>query len=82
LTEPFNKIWEEKRIPKDWEVGIIIPLFKKEDSSNCSNYIRNILLSVVFKVCERIMEKRARKILDKRLEGSQNGFRKGRSCQD
>ena len=45
LTELFNKIWEEERIPKDWEVGIVIPLFKKGDISNCSNYREITLLS-------------------------------------
>ena len=28
----FNKIWEEERIPKGWEVGIVIPLYKNEIS--------------------------------------------------
>ena len=37
LTKLCSKIWEEERIPKDWEVGIVIPLFKKGDISNCSN---------------------------------------------
>ena len=63
LTVLFNKIWEEERIPKDWEVGIVIPLFKKGDTSNCSNYRGITLLSVVLKVYERIMEKRLREIL-------------------
>ena len=38
LTELFNKIWEEEWVPKDWEVGIVIPLFKKGNISNCTNY--------------------------------------------
>ena len=29
LIELSNKIWEKERIPKDWEVGIIITIFKK-----------------------------------------------------
>ena len=45
LTELFNKIWEEERIPKDGEVRIVIPLFKKGDISNCSNYREITLLS-------------------------------------
>ena len=71
LTGLFNKICEEERIPKDWEVGIVIPLSKKGDISNCSNYGGFTLLSVVLKVCERVMEKRVREILDKRLEESE-----------
>ena len=67
LTELFNKIWEEERIPKDWEVGIVIPLIKKGDISDCSNYRGITSLSVVLKVYERIMEKRVREILNKQL---------------
>ena len=37
LTELFNKMWKEERIPKDWEVGIVTPLLKKGDICNCSN---------------------------------------------
>jgi len=81
LTERYNKIWKE-RIPRDWKVGIVIPLFKKGDNSNCSNYRGITLLNVVLKVYDRIVEKGMREILDKQLEESQNDFRKGRSCQD
>ena len=31
LTELFNKICKKERISNDWEVGIVIPLFKKGD---------------------------------------------------
>ena len=79
LTGLFNGIWEEERIPKDLEVGIVIPLFKKGDISNCNNYRRITLLSVVLKVNERIVEKRMREILDEQLEESQSGFGKTRS---
>ena len=54
-TELYNKMWKEERIPKDREVGIVILLFKKGDNSNCSNYRRITLLSVVLKVYKRIL---------------------------
>ena len=62
LTGLFNEIREEERIPKDWEVGIVTPLFKNADISNCSNYREITLLSVVLKAYERIVEKRVRHI--------------------
>ena len=49
--------------------------------SNCSNYRGITLLSVVLKVYERIVENRVREILDKQLEESQSGFRKGKSSK-
>ena len=82
LAGLFNKIWEEERIPKYLEVGILILLLRKGDISNCSDYKGITLLSVVLKVYERIMEKRVREILDKQLEESQSVFRKGMNCQE
>jgi len=70
LTELFNKIWEEERIPKVWEMGIVKPLFLKVDISNCSNYRGITLLSILLKVYERIMKKRVGEILEKQLEES------------
>ena len=80
LTELFNKIWEEGRIPKDWKMGTAMPLFKKRGIEEIIE--GSTLLSVVLKVYERIVEKKVGEILDKQLEESQSGFRKGRSCQD
>ena len=64
LTELFNGKWEEERIPKDWDVGIVIPLFQKGDIGNCREIT---LLNVVLKVFERIVEKSVREISDKQL---------------
>ena len=54
----------------------------KKYINNCSNYRGIILLSVVLKVYERIIEKRVKEMLDKQLEESQSGFRKESSFQD
>jgi Reverse transcriptase (RNA-dependent DNA polymerase)/Endonuclease-reverse transcriptase len=82
LTELYNKIWREETIPKDWEIGIVIPLFKKGDNTDCNNYRGITLLSSVLKVYERILEQRLRKIIENQLDETQSGFRKGRSAQD
>ena len=79
FEELLNVKWEtnRRRWKKDsqvqkenLEVGIIKPLFKKGENSNCSNYRGITLLNVVLKVYERIVDKRVREILDKQLEES------------
>lgn len=82
LTELYNKIWLGERIPEDWEIGIVVPLFKKGDSKDCNNYRGITLLSTMLKIYERILERRLRNILDSQLEESQSSFRRGRSSQD
>lgn len=82
LLEIFKRIWIEERIPKEWEMGLIVPLFKKGDSSDCNNYRGITLLSTVLKLFEKIIEKRLRKEIEPTLSEAQSGFRKGRCTQD
>lgn len=82
LTKIFNKAWDTAKVPEDWKIGIILPIFKKGDSRECSNYRGITLLSVVSKVYEHILEKRLRSVTEEQLEDAQSGFRKGRSVQD
>lgn len=82
LLEVINRAWEERKIPEDWEVGVIMPIFKKGDKRDCGNYRGITLLSIAAKLYERIMEQRLRRFIDPHLEEEQSGFRQGRSIQD
>ena len=82
LTELYNRIWREEVIPHDWEVGIILPIHKKGDNRDCTNYRGITLLSVALKVYERLLEKRLKQVTEKHLAEAQSGFRKGRGVQD
>jgi hypothetical protein len=31
------QIWDQERMPEEWEIGIICPIFKKGDCRDCSN---------------------------------------------
>ena len=31
------KIWRDEKMPDDWKIGLIVPLFKKEDKMKCEN---------------------------------------------
>jgi hypothetical protein len=31
------KIWRDEKMPDDWKVGLIVPLFKKGDKMKCEN---------------------------------------------
>ncbi|XP_072380874.1 uncharacterized protein [Diabrotica undecimpunctata] len=82
LTKVCNRAWSKTQIPKDWEMGVILPIFKKADRSECSNYMEIILLNIPSKVYQRILEKRLLQEVDSKMEQTQSGFRKGRSIQD
>lgn len=82
LADVCKKAWTEKRVPCDWQVGVIVPIYKKGDRMNCQNYRGITLLSIAGKVYERIIEKRLRKYVESDIADSQSGFRKGHSIQD
>jgi hypothetical protein len=50
MTNLCNKVWKTGSVPKEWKEGIIIPLPKKGDLKECSNWRGITLLSVPGKI--------------------------------
>lgn len=82
LQQLFQQVWDRKKIPREWEYSIIIPIYKKGSSTECENYRPISLLSVVYKLYTSIMEKRLRAMVENRIEDEQAGFRPGKQTQD
>jgi len=82
LTDLCNMVWQQERVPADWENGIIIPLPKKGDLSDCGNWQGITLLSVPGKVFSRVLLNHMQDAVDQLLRQQQAGFRRGRSCTD
>lgn len=79
LTQIYNKIWKEEKIPKEWQ---IMPIYNKGDKRSCNNYRGISLISTLMRILEQILDKRIRATVERTLEEAQSGFRKGRSTQD
>ncbi|XP_014285319.1 LINE-1 retrotransposable element ORF2 protein [Halyomorpha halys] len=56
----FQKIYEEKSIPKDWKYNVIVPIHKKGSQSDCNNYRPICLSQVAHKLYRSVLEKRLR----------------------
>jgi len=82
LTNLCNNILKNKAVPSDWRNGIIIPLPKKGDLTECDNWRGTTLLSVPGKVFCSVLLERIRVAVDSQLRQEQAGFRRGRSCND
>lgn len=82
ITKLFNKMWEEEKIPKDWEIGVLLPIYKKGDRRDCANYRGITLLSIIAKIYESVLEMKLKVEIENQLEDSQCGFRRGRGTQD
>ena len=77
LSVLFNRSFEEEVFPSAWKRSLVVPSFKRGDSSNPSNYRPIALLPVVGKVCERVVFNRLYRFLSPHLVDHQSGFRKG-----
>ena len=83
LTAIFQKAWEERKVPEDWQNALVVPIWKKKGSKkDCSTYRGISLLSHVGKLYAKILEQRTRAKTEHLLSDAQFGFRKGRGCTD
>ena len=78
MTNLFNMIMEEKRLPVEWKKAIIVPIFKNKGS----NYRGISLISVSSKVFMRVLLNRIKPKVEEGLREEQAGFRSGRSTVD
>jgi hypothetical protein len=74
-----NKAWHEGTIPGEWGKSILVPIPKKGDLSECSNYRTISLINHTGKVLLIVLLNRLKQQLDPHLSEEQAGFRKDRS---
>jgi ribonuclease P/MRP protein subunit RPP40 len=79
----FTKSLEHGKIPDDWRLSNVSPIYKQKGSkSQPGNYRPVSLTSNVCKLMEKVINKALSEHLENGvLSNSQHGFRKGRSCQ-
>jgi len=82
LLKLVQAAWKEKRVPRDWQDAILVPIPKKGNLHCCDNWRGIALLDVVGKLVGRIVQNRLQKFAELVLPESQCGFRRGRSCTD
>ena len=78
----FQQIWKTQQWPQDWKRSVFIPIPKKGNAKECSNYCTIALISHVSKVMLKILQVRLQQYLNRELPDVQAGFRKGRGTRD
>ncbi|CAF3911944.1 unnamed protein product [Rotaria magnacalcarata] len=82
LHEIFSDVWKQEEMVGEWNLAILIKLFKKGDKQLCDNYRGTSLLSVTSKLFSRIILNRIQLLVNRQLLEAQSGFRSNRSTID
>ena len=73
-----QEIWETQQWPQDWKRSVSIPIPKKGNAKECSNYHTVALISHASKGMLKILQARFEQYVNCELPDVQAGFRKGR----
>ena len=77
-----QQIWKTQQWPQDCKRSVFIPIPKKGNAKECSNYCTIALISHASKVMLKILQARLQQYLNCELPDVQAGFRKGRGTRD
>ena len=77
-----QQIWKPQQWPRDWKRSVFIPIPKKGNAKERSNYCIIALISHTSKVMLKILHTRLQQYMNHELPDVQAGFRKGRGARD
>ena len=78
-----QQIWKSQQWPQDWKRSVFIPVPKKSNDKECSNYHTIALISHASKLMLKILQARLQQFVNCELPDVQAGFSgKGRGTRD
>ena len=77
-----QQIWKTQQWPQDWKRSVFIPVPKKGNAKECSNYHTVALILPASKVILKILQTKLQRYMDWELPAVQVGFRKSRGTRD
>ena len=82
LHSVCQQIWKTQQWPQDWKRSVFIPIPKKSNAQECSNYCTIALISYASKVMLKSLQAKLQQNVNCELPDVQAGFRKGRGTRD
>ena len=74
--------WKIQQWPQDWKRSVFIPIPKKSNAKECTNYSTIALISHTTKVMLKILQARLQQYMNHELPDVQAGFKKGRGIRN
>ena len=81
-TQLCQQIWKTQQWPQDWKRSVFIPIPKKGNAKECSNYHTIALISQASKAMLKILQARLQQYMNHELPDAKAGFRKVRGTRD
>ena len=69
-----QQIWKTQQWPQDWKRSVFIPISKKSNAKECSNYHTTMLISHASKVMLKILQARLQQYMNRECPDVQAGF--------
>ena len=82
LHSKSQQIWKSQQWPQDCKRSVFIPIPKKGNAKECSNYCTFALILHTSKIMLKILQARLQQDMNQELPDIQAGFRKGRGTRD
>ena len=67
LHSIYQQIWKIRQHPGDWKRSLFIPIPKKGNAKECSNYHMIVLISHVSEVMHKILQTRLQQYVNREL---------------
>ena len=67
-------IWNKEELPEEWKESFIVPIYKKGDKTDCSNYRGISLLLTMYKILSHILLSRLTPYAKEIIGNQQCGF--------
>ena len=77
-----QQIWKTQQWPQDWKRLLFIPISKKGNDKECSNYYTLALISHASKLMLKILQASLQQNVNREHPDVQAGLRKGRGTRD
>ena len=77
-----QQIWKTQQGLEDWKRSVFIPIPKKCNAKECSNYHTTVLISYASKIMLKILQARLQQDMNHELPDIQATFRKGKRTRD
>ena len=77
-----QQIWKTQQWPQDWKRSVFIPIPKKGNAKQCSNYCMISLISHASEVMLKILQASLQQYMNREPPEVQAGFRKGRGTRE